>query len=248
MRPTIVKQEGVIGVVGVAPWSTLDFCKTLYGMVTATKDWHYPRVLVDINTKIPSRGRHFELGEEDFSFAIEQSIRRLADAGANVVVVTCNTAHIYYARWANCPPVPVPHIAQACVDEMARKQAQLVAILGGASLRSSGLYENLLAAGGIAVARLSETEADLVAQAIEQVKTTSRISESMLADLAELFRSLRKRGVDGLILGCTELSSALPLAADLFPNVVESNAALAAAALTIAMPDGLNTANGHIGP
>ena len=70
--------EGVIGVVGVAPWATLDFLNALYKRVPATKDWHFPRVLCDVNTKLPSRGRHFELGERDPSPFIKDSIAELA--------------------------------------------------------------------------------------------------------------------------------------------------------------------------
>ena len=59
--------QKIIGVVGVAPWSTLEFLEVLFKQFVVEKDWHYPRVISDINTKIPSRGRHFELGENDFS-------------------------------------------------------------------------------------------------------------------------------------------------------------------------------------
>jgi aspartate racemase len=86
--------EGTLGIVGVAPWATLEFCKVLYTRVLATKDWHYPRVIVDINTKLPSRGRYFQLGETDPSPAIKESISELHLQGATVVVVPCNTAHV----------------------------------------------------------------------------------------------------------------------------------------------------------
>ncbi len=56
--------EGVIGVVGVAPWATIDFVRSLYEFVDAGKDWHYPRVLLDIIPR--SRAcRYFEIDEED---------------------------------------------------------------------------------------------------------------------------------------------------------------------------------------
>lgn len=60
--------DGIVGVVGVAPFSTVEFLKILYGLVLAEKDWHYPRVICDINTKIPSRGRHFELDGQSSRF------------------------------------------------------------------------------------------------------------------------------------------------------------------------------------
>ena len=68
------EDEGTLGIVGVAPWATINFCKLLYGLIKAEKDWHYPRIIADINTKIPSRGRYFQLGETDPSPAIAMTI------------------------------------------------------------------------------------------------------------------------------------------------------------------------------
>ena len=90
------ESEGTLGVVGVAPWATLDFCRVLYQAVRASKDWHFPRLLLDINTKIPSRGRHLQLGETDPSSAIAATIAELAEMGVgrvSIPVASCMVAH-----------------------------------------------------------------------------------------------------------------------------------------------------------
>jgi aspartate racemase len=93
------EDDKVIGIIGVAPWSSIDFLNALHTQVKVTKDWHYPRVICDFNTKIPSRGRHFDLGEEDFSPYIKKNIVNLKEQGEEIVVVACNTAHIYFDKW-----------------------------------------------------------------------------------------------------------------------------------------------------
>src|SRR5690348_692419 len=128
------QDEGVLGVVGVAPWATLDFARALYRQVNARKDWHYPRVLLDINTKLPSRGRHLQLGETDPSEAIAATIDELARQGATLAVVVCNTAHILFDRWSRNAPIPILHIIEETVRAAQGAGACKVVALASASL------------------------------------------------------------------------------------------------------------------
>lgn len=230
-------QDGLIGIIGVAPWSTLQFCEVLYRQIPASKDWHFPRVIVDVNTKMPSRGRHFELGEEDFSPYIQDGIRRLEELGAAVVVVTCNTAHIYYDRWGHGVGVHVPHIGQECVRAVKVAGGMRPAIFCGWSLRASGFYEALFAGVGVDVVNLMDDEARVVAGVIEDVKQIGSLREASITKVERVLENLKARGADSLVLACTELSSLDMQAGKFFPVIVDSNVVLARAALRIAAPD-----------
>lgn len=229
-------RDGVIGIVGVAPWSTLQFCEVLYKQVPASKDWHFPRVIVDVNTKMPSRGRHFDLGEEDFSPYIHDSIRKLKKMGAEVVVVTCNTAHIYYDRWSYGVGVHVPHIGQECVSAVKVTGSIRPAIFCGWSLRAAGFYECLFADSGLDVVCLMNDEARIVVDAIEDVKQVGSLRRANIEKIDNVLENLKARGADSLVLACTELSSLEAQAATFFPVIVDSNVVLAQAALRIAAP------------
>lgn len=227
--------DGIIGVVGVAPWSTLQFCEALYQQVPALKDWHFPRVLIDVNTKIPSRGRHFDLGEENFSPYIKNSIIDLKNSGANVVVVTCNTAHIHYNLW-NVEEVPVPHAGLECANTIKKAGGIQSAILCGLSLRASNFYEELFESNGLRVGALSDIEALAVAKIIAQVKKFGRPGNAEIIEIRAIFERLQRSGVDSLVLACTELSVLAQAANVFFRIVVDSNVVLARAALRIAAP------------
>lgn len=229
-------EQGTLGVVGVAPWATLDFLRALYARVPAVKDWHYPRVIADVNTKLPSRGRHLELGEVDPSPLIAQTVAELAAQGATVVVVPCNTAHLLYDRWAANSPVPLPHIVEHTARELAVGGARRAVALSSRALRRSGLYERCFADHGLQPVALHEAGADLVAQAIEAVKRAGRVGDALEQQLAALLRDLARDGVDGVALGCTELAALLPLCRDAGLLAVDSNEALAVAALRLLDP------------
>lgn len=225
------EKEGVIGVVGVAPWATLDFCKTLYAQVTATKDWHYPRVIADINTKIPSRGRHFELGEEDPSPFIAATIDELHAQGATVVVVACNTAHVLYDRWAANAPVPVPHIVAETVASASAAGAMHVCPLTSTALAKFDLYGRMIAQRGLRGHRLQAPDQAAVSTMIEDVKQTGVLSPSSIAAIENLSGRLRAQGVEACLLGCTELSALSEHLAHHGLKSFDSNVALASACL-----------------
>ncbi len=221
--------EGTIGVVGVAPWATIDFLRVLYAQVAAQKDWHYPRVLCDINTKLPSRGRYLELGERDPSPFIAETIAELARQGATLVVVPCNTAHILYPAWAADAPVAVPSIVDTAVAAVGA--AQRVAVLASRAVYQHGLYEHVLQASGRVIVALDPGQIDLIGAVISAVKTAGQVPQLLLEQVKSLLQSLALQGVDALILGCTELSVLEAVARRYLPCVVDSNAALARAAL-----------------
>lgn len=223
--------EGVIGVVGVAPWATLDFCGKVYELCPASKDWHYPRVLVDANSKIPSRGRHLELGEADPSPFIRGTIEELAAAGATVAVVPCNTAHILYTRWADDSVIPVINIIDATVSVLSHRLAMTVAVLSSRYLSDSGIYQRHLASSGHTPVELAEAQQDVVSRCIERLKQNPSLDAGVVEEMSSLVKSLQHAGTDAVILACTELG--LLNGHSLWGNliVVDSNVELARAAL-----------------
>lgn len=225
--------ELAIGVVGVAPWATLEFCRALYGLIGATKDWHYPRLLIDANSKIPSRGRHLDLGEPDPSPHIRATIEELVGSGAGVVVVPCNTAHLLYERWASGAAVPVPHIMNVSVERAVELGANSVAVLESGTLRASGAYVAAVHERGLRTIPLSDLDATIVATLIAGVKLCGKPLAEDVIKFSELARALVQRGADALLLGCTELgvfAGAVPSGC----HVIDSNVELARAAAQLA--------------
>lgn len=226
------QDEAAIGVVGVAPWATVDFCAALYGLVDAKKDWHYPRVLVDANSKIPSRGRHLELGEDDPSPAIRATIDELAAQGAAVVAVPCNTAHLLFERWASGAAAAVPNAIALTASAARQRGARRAAVLSSRLLAEKRLYQHALEAEGTATMEIDADLQTLVGELIARVKVNGGAGTAEQQRLRALLEAAQARGADFAILGCTELSAvgaaserALPL------PVVDSNQELARACL-----------------
>jgi aspartate racemase len=225
--------EGVIGVVGVAPWATVDFLSQIYSQVAAQKDWHFPRVLVDANSKIPSRGRYFDLGETDPSPFIADTIDELLDSGATAVVVPCNTAHILADRWSARAKDKVVSIIEATLSEVPRGTTKPAVVLGSAHLIRHRTYLDPLEAIGISCHEVSSEQQALVARVITEIKVANTLTETTSSDLRTLLSDMQDADIGTIILGCTELSQALRcLGNHLFSGeIVDSNVALAKGAL-----------------
>lgn len=222
--------EGAIGVVGVAPWATLDFCRKIYELTPAAKDWHFPRLIVDANSKIPSRGRHLELGERDPSPFINATIHELAKAGATVAVVPCNTAHMLFDRWSRPSPIKVLSIVDATIG-LLNEARQTVAVLSSRYVAGSGLYQRALRTAGHRTFELTAEYQDLVSDCIARLKRTPALTVEQAQALARFTDHLRANGIAHVVLACTELSliSAHPLWGDV--KVIDSNTALAMEAM-----------------
>jgi aspartate racemase len=200
------KDEGVLGVVGVAPWATIEFCKAFYGKIKASKDWHYPRVILDINTKLPSRGRYFQLSETDPSPYISETIAELYNQGATVAVVPCNTAHILYDRWSVDAPIPVINIVRETLNSVANANVKSIVSFTSSDLANYNLFGQQAEEMGIKSIKLEESTQSLVSNIIEDIKKNGVISENNRQSLDLVIRSLKMQGIGAAILGCTELS------------------------------------------
>lgn len=227
------KDEGVLGVIGVAPWATIEFLRAFYALIPASKDWHYPRVVTDTNTKLPSRGRHFQLGERDPSPFIAETIEELTTLGATVIVLPCNTAHLLYDRWASASSVPIPHIVGETVALAARNGARVVTAFSSASLASFDLYGSFIEKSDMRCHRLGADDQALISAMLEEVKIHSQVGPINLERLDLLCERLHSFEVDTVLLGCTELSCIAPRLQAAGFNVFDSNQALAERALAL---------------
>ncbi len=225
------KKEGTIGVVGVAPWATLDFCRKVYKLTHATKDWHYPRIIVDANSKIPSRGRHLELGERDPSPFIASTINELANMGATVAVVPCNTAHILFNRWSTNIKIPVVNIIDASISQLKSTNSLKTVVLGSQLLINSQLFQNKLKSIGHVTINIEINDQKMINECINYLKQSQYLTANLKKLFHKFINKLKISKIDVIFIACTELSI---VSEDMIEEeffIVDSNTALALEAL-----------------
>jgi aspartate racemase len=226
------KTIGVLG--GMGPWATLDFFEKILRLTPAKTDQEHLRVIIDNNPKIPDRSPAIVGTGEDPTPALVAGARTLQQAGADVIVIPCNTAHYFYERVQNAVSIPVLHIMEE-VAATAREEvptARVLGILATAAAVSSGLYARACARRGIEVVNPDPSGQQVVNRAIYAVKG-GQMGPEITAGLKKIADGLVGRGAQALVLGCTELPFVLK-PQDVRVPLLDSNQILARAAVRFA--------------
>lgn len=219
----------VIGVIGgMGPGATVELQRRLLQATPAADDADHAHVIVDNDPKVPSRIRALIDGDgEDPTPALAAMARRLEHAGADFLVMPCNTAHHYHAAIAAAVDIPVWDMVAITLARAAAGHGATVGMLASPALRRIGLYEPYAERRGMTL-RYPDDEAPLL-DVIRAVKA-DRLQAAQRAALDEAAAALVAGGADVLVLACTEFSLMHGAARDAGTPVIDSLQALAEAA------------------
>ena len=227
---TLNSAGGIVGILGgMGPLATVDFVTKLLAATPAANDQEHVPVIVCAIPQVPDRTRAFRGEGESPVAAMIDSARRLEAAGAGIIVIACNTAHLWFDEVCAAVDLPMIHLVDAAIDDAAAIVGPRgrVGLLGTDATLASGLYINRAGPRTGAFQWLLPTAREmneLVMPGIEAVKAgdcdTGRIH------LAAAAEALKSRGAMAVILGCTEIPVVLDGTKASLP-VVDATAALA---------------------
>jgi aspartate racemase len=162
--------------------------------------------------------------------ALCRGIRTLEHAGADCIAIPCHTAHFWYDQMAETARVPILHIADAVLADLARLGADgPVGLLATAATLKAGFYQERLGAAGYTYAvPAAEVMATSVLPAIALVKRDRAADATLL--LVRAMEHLIDQGARTVLLACTELPLAMAAGSD--PSVcLDATEALARACI-----------------
>ncbi|QPF76701.1 amino acid racemase [Roseateles sp. DAIF2] len=225
---TVVAASDVVGVLGgMGPLATLDFMRKMLDATPAARDQEHVPVVASSIPQVPDRTAAFCGQGESPLAAMLASGRRLADAGAGLVVIPCNTAHLWFEQLQEGLGLPMLHLVDAALEEAlaAAGPGARIGLLATDATLASGLYLNRPASRG--VQWLQPTAAEMLEQVMPGIAAVKagRLAEGE-ALLAQAARALAQRGASALVLGCTEIPLVLHAGNAPLP-VIDATAALA---------------------
>lgn len=247
MQTSAAPAPGVIGVLGgMGPLATVDFMRKLLDATPAASDQEHVPVVVSSIPQVPDRTAAFRGEGASPLGAMVASGRRLENAGAQLLVMPCNTAHLWYDELAAALKLPMLHLVDAaleCAAEQVGPQARIGLLATDATL-ASGLYINraksLASAAGMQWVMPTAGEMlERVMPGIAAVKAGQlELGRQLLGSSAQ---ALVQRGAQALVLGCTEIPVVLTPAVAPAP-VIDATAALArrAVAWSLAQRDAVD--------
>ena len=201
-------KEKIIGILGgMGPYATIDMFSRIVDLTPAQKDWEHLRIIIDNNPKIPSRSRAILFGEASPVPMMIETARNLEKAGADFIIIPCNTSHHFYAEVQKEVSIPILNIIEETRDYVVQNMPQLkrVGLLSTLVTTRGGLFHNAFAEKNIDVVILGNDDQAKVSDVIEAAKVGKTGTETR-AKLMSAANKLIADGAEALILGCTELS------------------------------------------
>ena len=146
-----------------------------------------------------------------------ESAKRLADAGAEGLILCSNTAHRMYDRIAEDAGIPVIHIGDVTAERLVRDGVKRAGLIGTRFTMSENFYRDRIETHGIAVATPDAAMMKEIDRIIfEELArgTVTRVSQRALKTCLTMMSQARQQAV---ILGCTELVMLVDPVANVLP-------------------------------
>ncbi len=217
------KVVGVLG--GMGPAATWDFCQTVLRLTPANTEQDHLRLLVDSDPGVPDR--HAAMRGEGPSPAphLVAMARGLVDAGADVLCMACNTAHMYADAIREGVSVPFIDMIESTVQAAVRAapDAATVGLLATTTTVEAGLYQAAFARVDRTVLPLDAERQAAVMDLIFRVKA-GHTGEDVRAIAREIAREPADAGANVIVAGCTEIPLVLNEEGCLVPFVSSTEA------------------------
>jgi aspartate racemase len=228
----VTRTVGVLG--GMGPAATADFYTRLVAATRAERDQDHIRVLIDSNPRLPCRTSSLAGRGPSPGLELAAMAAGLERAGAELLVMPCNTAHAWADEIRTAASVPFIDMVEATVEAAvaARPGLSTAGVLATSGCLDTGLYGASFGARGVTVCDVGPDQRARFAALIGRVKAGSPGPE-VRAGMATLAAELIAGGAEVIIGGCTEVPLVLA-AEDVAVPLVNSTDALVEATLRAA--------------
>lgn len=156
--------------------------------------------------------------------------KHLEAAGAEGVLLACNTTHKVFDAVAANVDVPMLHIGDAIADRLVADRQTRVALFGTRFTMTESFIRERIERRGIQLAQIDATWMREVDRIIMEELAVGRVVRDSQRKLKTLITELAKQKVQAIVLACTELVLAVEVRANVLP-VYDSTAIHARAAV-----------------
>ncbi len=203
------KIPGILG--GMGPEATIDLAKKILNLTPIKKEQDHLRIIIDNNPKIENRTRAILSGNT--SLLVRQlceTAENLRGAGADFIVIPCNTAHYFLEEIRKAVNIEVLDMIRETAHFIKRKLpgVEKAGLLATTATVKTGLYRQALEEQGIEILIPSGADQERVMRAITGVKEKAG-HEKARRGLSEIAGKLVRDGASAVIAGCTEVPLAL---------------------------------------
>lgn len=197
------KNIGILG--GMGPAATVTLFDNIVKMTDAKCDQENVGILIDNNPFIPDRTAYILGAGENPIKELVKSAAKLKNAGADFLIMPCNTAHFFYEDIKREADVNMIHLLEETIKRLKEVGFQKIGLLATTGTIKTNIYSCIAEREGIEIVTPDEYYQEKIMKFIYEIKEGKK---GEISDFNETTNNLREKGVDTFILGCTELSVA----------------------------------------
>jgi aspartate racemase len=133
------------------------------------------------------------------------SCRKVAAVGAQFAICPDNTIHQAFDRAVQLSPIPWLHIARVVAEEARRRGYATLGVLGTRYLMEGPVYPDALRPQGLACLIPDADDRERINAIIFKELVNAIFKEESRLYFNAVMEGLKARGVDAVVLGCTEI-------------------------------------------
>ena len=224
--------EKIIGILGgMGPEATIDLFYKIIKLTPAEKDQDHLRIIIDNNPKIPDRSAAILGKGEDPLPALQETAKNLEKAGANFIIIPCNTAHYFLPSIQESVKIPVLNMIEETAKETQKRNSSIkkTGLLASIGTYKAEIYNKYFKKYNIEVISPEEKDKEEVMRVIYAVKA-GNLSEEVKKSIISIAQKLIDKGAEAIITGCTEIPLILK-EEDVSVSIIDPTQILAKAAV-----------------
>jgi len=187
----------------MGPAATVDFMSRVIALTQADKDQDHVRMIVDHNPQVPDRQAALKGDRSTVREVLKTMALRLEAAGADFLVMPCNTAYVFADEAMAAVSIPFLSIIEETVLEVGTA-ARTVGVMATTACLAAGSYQEKLQAGGRNVLLPNAEDQGKLMQLINRVKSGEQ-DAAVRQEMNALANRLVSSGAQAIIAGCTEI-------------------------------------------
>lgn len=197
----MAKTVGIMG--GMGPLATVDMLYKIINHTEARKDQEHLHIIIDDYPQIPDRTTAIlGLGQDPTPYMIE-SAQLLERAGADLIIMACNTAHYYIHAVQKKVSIPVLDMQKETACYARQQNLRKVGLLATDGTLKAKLYQRAFNSENITVLVPDNDAQSLVMKGIYSIKAGDM--ETGFRLLVNVAECLITDGAEAIIAGCTEV-------------------------------------------
>lgn len=196
-----------IGLIGGMSWeSTSLYYKTINEYIKNNLGGLYSAKCILYSVNFEEISRLQKSGDwEKCGEILGDIAKKLETAGADYIVICTNTMHKVVPEMKKYINIPVIHIAEAAYGRIAAKGIKNIGLLGTKYTMQQDFYKSILIYKGLNVIIPDEEDIEFINNVIFNELCCGEINPKSKQKFIEIVEKLKKKGAEGVILGCTEI-------------------------------------------